>query len=132
MNMREPTTAWDRAPTDRELNAYYGKDKPHQVRDSIIETLTETIRTVSIDKLGLPYIKHTSVTPSTGGGYTSHLAMYPVSEVLNDYGTDKGPLKALLAVLAGSDCALVQTYREALAERYADAWADDVEEFKSE
>ena len=31
MNARMPTTAWDRAPTDKELNAFYGKDKVHAV-----------------------------------------------------------------------------------------------------
>lgn len=121
MNMREPTTIWDRPATDRELNAFYGKDKPTRIHDEIIETLTKTIRTVSASKLGLPYVK-------TDPNFSTKIAMYPVSEVLCDYGTDTRPLKALLAVLEQSDCPLVCAYRLALAERYADAWADEVEE----
>lgn len=129
--MNSYTTHWDRAPTDAELNSFYGKDKDHTVRDNMVEVLTKTIRTVPISQLGLEYIKNTRVPASTGGGYTSSISMYPISEVVTDYGTDKGPLQALLTVLAGSDCPLVAKYRQALAERYADAWADDVEEFKA-
>lgn len=120
-----PTTQWDRPPTDKELNSYYGKDRDNTVRDNMIEALTVTIRTVPVEQIGLQYATY----QGTFGSATPKLAAYPVAEIVNDYGTDKGPLQALLAVLAGSDCPLVAKYREALAERYVDANANDVEEF---
>ena len=123
--MHTPTTVWDRAPTDKELNSFYGEDKSTAVQDEIIETLTQTIRTVPASKLGLPYVKSES-------GYRTKLALYPIAEVLADYGTDSKPLEMLLMALEKSDCPLVASYRLALAERYADAWADDVEEVRGE
>jgi hypothetical protein len=123
--MYTPTTHWDRPPTDKELNSFYGKDKDNTVRDNMIEALTVTIRTVPIEQIGLQYVTY----QGTFGSGTSKLGAYPVAEVVTDYGTDKGPLQALLAVLAGSDCPLVAKYREALAQRYADSNADSVEDF---
>lgn len=123
--MYTPTTMWDRPPTDKELNSYYGKDRDNTVRDNMIEALTVTIRTVPVEQIGLQYVTY----QGSIGTATAKLSAYPVSEVVTDYGTDKGPLQALLAVLAGSDCPLVAKYREALAERYVDANADEVDEF---
>ena len=121
--MNTPTTAWDRAPTDSELNRFYGKNKPTAVRDEIIETITKTVRIVSAAKLGLPY-----VTNGNSMGSIPKVAMYPLSEVVTDYGSEKAPLAALLAVLEKSDCLLVAEWRMALAARFADSNADDVEE----
>ena len=97
-------------------------------KQEMIEVLTIDIRTTDINKLGLRYVKHTNSD--------TQIAMYPVTEVLTDYGTDtishvkgiKSPMDALLDVITKSDCPLVQAYRVALAERYADAWAEDVVE----
>lgn len=97
-------------------------------KQEMFEVLTVDIRTTDINKLGLRYVKHTK----SG----MQIAMYPVTEVMTDYGTDtishtkgiKSPMDALLDVIAKSDCPLVQAYRVALAERYADAWAEDVVE----
>ena len=125
MNMREPTTQWDRPPTDKELNAYYGKDKSTEVRDLIIEKITSTVRTVSHKALSVPYAKHNS----NGGAV---IAPYSLKEVVTDYGTDPEPLKALLAVLEGSDCPLVAAWRMAMAERFAYSNADEVEELTGE
>ena len=122
--MRDPTTAWDRNPTDKELENFYGKDKPHRVHDEIMETLTETILTTSHKRLCVPYIKCSSHVGGPG-----KLAAYPLTEVVTDYGTDKGPLQALMEVLEASTCPLVAEYRTALAKRYSDSWADDVEAF---
>ena len=115
--MNTPTTAWDRAPTDKELNGFYGKNKPTAVRDEMIETITKTVRIVSASKLGLPYVQ----------GATGKVAMYPLSEVVTDYVSEKAPLAALLAVLEKSDCLLVAEWRMALALRFVDAHADEVE-----
>ena len=121
MNMREPTTAWDRDPTDKELNAYYGKEKSTRVRDEIIETLTVTIRKVPHAKLCVPFV-------SFRGTDYGILRQSPITEVVTDHCTDKAPMAALMAVLESSDCPLVAAYREALATAYADAWADEVEQ----
>ena len=123
--MYTPTTAWDRPPTDKELNSYYGKDKPTAVQDQIIEVLTETVRKVPVANLSLPYVSY-SKKPQGG------IAQYPLTEVLVDYGTDPFPLKALIEVIEKSDCPLVAAYRQRLAEHFADLNADEVENFKSE
>ena len=116
--MNTPTTAWDRPATNAELSSFNGTDKPRRVRDEIIETITKTVRIVSASKLGLPYVQ----------GASGKVAMYPLSEVVTDYGSEKAPLAALLAVLEKSDCLLVAEWRMALAARFADSHADDVEE----
>lgn len=122
--MYAPTTAWDRAPTDRELDSFYGKDKKTEVRDSYFELLTETIRKVPAKNLALEFVSYRH----NGSGSVDQ---YPVTEIVVDYGTDSKPLEALLAVLEKSDCPLVQKYREAIAERFADSNADEMEEFKA-
>lgn len=124
--MYTPTTAWDRPPTDRELESFYGKDKAHEVHDLIIETITETVRKVSIKALSVPYVKYSSID-SFG-----KIAPYPLSEVIEDYGTEPKCMDALIAVIEKSDCPLVAAWRMAIAERFADSHADDVEEFGNE
>lgn len=125
MNMREPTTAWDRAPTDAELNLFYGKDKSTRVRDEIVETLTQSIRKVGSASLSVPFVKFRSAD-------NCYLDQYPLVEVVRDYSSEKGPEAALMALLERSDCPLVATYREALAKAYADSWADEVEQLQDE
>jgi len=124
MNMREPTTAWDRPPTDAELNAYYGKDKPHAVADLIVDTITKTVRTVPYQVLSVPYVKNNS-------NGTAAIAAYPLVEVFSDYGTEPKLMSALMAVIEKSDCPFVAAYRKAVAERFADSCADEVEELQS-
>ena len=120
-----PTTHWDRPPTDREMDSFYGKDRASIFyRDLIRETITETVRTVSPAVLSLPYVKYSSLNDTA-----PKIAAYPFSEVVADYGVDDLPLAALMAVLAGSDCPLVAAYRAALAERFEDAQADELEGF---
>lgn len=126
MNMREPTTAWDRAPTDKELHAYYGKEKSSRVRDEIVETLTQSIRKVGHASLSVPFVKFRG-TPDSG-----FVSQYPLVEVVRDYSSNDGPEAALMAVMERSDCPLVAAYREALATAYADSWADDVEALEDE
>ena len=129
--MYTPTTSWDRPPTDKELTAYYGKDKSTEVRDDMIEALTETLRKVPMSQVGVEYVRTVTRGEGENRTYPSEISMYPSKEIFTDYGTDKGPLQALMAVLAGSDCALVAAWRLALAERYADANADEVEELQA-
>jgi hypothetical protein len=93
------------------------------IRDDITETLTQTIRTVPVSKLGLPYVKYERFGDTT----RTKRAMYPLTEVITDYGTDKELLKVLLDVLVRSDCELVAAYRQALADHYNRLHADDIE-----
>ena len=131
--MYTPTTQWDRAPTDKELNAYYGKDKSTQVRDDMIEALTKTIRTVPMTQVGVEYVKTVVRGEGENRTYPSEIAMYPSKEVFCDYGTDKGPtLDAFIALIEKSDCPLVATWRMAVAKKFADHNADEVEDFKGD
>lgn len=120
--MYTPTTAWDRGPTDKELNGFYGKPKSTRFHDEIVEIITQTVRIAAVKNIGLSYVKNES-------NGSARIDMYPLTEVITDYGTDKGPLAALIAVIEKSDCPLVAAYRLALAERFADSNADELEEF---
>jgi hypothetical protein len=127
--MNEPRTAWDRPPTDKELDKFYGKDKGHEVRDLIVKTITETVRTVDYKVLSVPYVKY-----SAFGACVSQekIAPYPLDEVVSDYGTEPKCMDALMTMFAKSDCPLVAAWRMAVAERFADCHADDVEDFGNE
>ncbi len=122
--MFTPTTAWDRIPTDKELSSFYGKDKPHAVAQLIVDTITNTVRTTSSQVLSVPY-----VTYRDGNG--PKVMPYPLTEVFSDYGTEPKLMAALMAVIEKSDCPLVAAYRLAVAERFADANADEVEEMQA-
>ena len=115
-------TVWDRSPTDAELNSYYGKPRSTRCHEEIVEILTQTVRIAAVKNMALQYVKNES-------NGSAHIDLYPLTEVITDYGTDKGPLDALIAVIEKSDCPLVAAYRMALAERYSDANADELEEF---
>ena len=105
--------------TSRELNSFYGVEKTYTIRNLIIETITKTVRKVDHRVLSVPYVKNNSIG-------TQAIDAYQLLEVVKDYGTEPKPLQALMAVLEGSDCPLVAKWREAMAERYADANADEV------
>jgi hypothetical protein len=122
--MFTPTTAWDRAPTDAELNAYYGKPKSSKVSDLIIETITNTVRNVSHKSLSVPYVTYRNLDA------VPKVMPYPLVEVFSDYGAEPKLMAALMAVIEKSDCPLVAAYRLAVAERFADAHADEVEEMQ--
>ena len=122
--MNSYTSAWDRGPTDAELDRFYGKDKANAVHDLIIETLTETVRTVSHKALSLPYVTYR--TNPNGA-----ISAYPLAEVVSEYGIEPSCMDALMAVIEKSDCPLVAAWRMAIAKRFSYAHADDVEEFQS-
>lgn len=107
--------------TDKELDQFYGLDKPNTTRRLIIETITQTVRKVDHRALSVPYVKHYA------DGIVK-VAGYPMDDVVTDYGAEPKPLHALMAVLSGSDCPLVAAWREAMAERFAEANADEVDE----
>lgn len=121
--MQTVTTAWDRAPTDAELSRFYGTDKPSEVRDAYFDVLTNVVRKIPAKNLSLDFI---SYRHNSNGS----LEQYPLTEVIEDYLGYDQPLAALMAVFEKSDCPLVQKFREAIAERFADANADEVEDFK--
>lgn len=112
---------WENGPADNvEADRY--AERLIDVKAEMMDVLTVDIRKTDATKLGLQYVK---------GEFngSAKLAMYQLTEVVTDYGTDKGPMAALMAVLAKSDCALVQAYRVALAEKFIDSWASEVAEF---
>lgn len=123
--MHTPTTMWDRAPTDAELNQFYGKDKGHEVHDLIVETITKTVRTVSHKALSVPYVKYSSLNSA------ATVAAYPLVEVFTDYVAERECIEAMMAMVEKSDCPLVAAWRSAIAARFADAHADDVEELQA-
>ena len=97
-----------------------------EFHDLIVETLTQTVRTVSHKALSVPYIGY-SVKP------LGSVMPYELLEVYCDYGTDKGPtLDAFVAMIEKSDCPLVAAWRMAVAQRFSDQNADELEEFHSQ
>lgn len=127
--MYEPTTHWDRAPTDAELNQFWGKDKSTAAHDEIIEKLTKTVLTVPAKSLSLDYVK--TVHDKELDVYRTVIAQYPATEVLEDYLGYEEPLQALIAVFEKSTCPLVAEFRMKLAERFAYLNADELEEARS-
>ena len=109
------------AVTDKELDAFYGVENTHDTRKLIVQTITQTVRNVDHRALSVPYVKNNA-------NGSSVVAAYKMVEVVTDYGTEPKPLQALLDVLCGSDCPLVAKWREAMAERFADSNADEVDE----
>ena len=107
--------------TYRELDSMYGTPKDYTTRRLIIETITKTVRKVDHRALSVPYVKNNA-------NGTCAVGAYKMVEVVTDYGTEPKPLQALMAVLEGSDCPLVAAWRAAMAESYADANADEVDE----
>ena len=107
--------------TNRELDKFYGVEKTHSTRDLIVETITKTVREVDHRALSVPYVKNNA-------NGSQSIDAYQLLEVVKDYGTEPKPLQALMAVLAGSDCPLVAKWREAMAQAFADANADEVDE----
>ena len=85
-------------------------------RQTITETLTKTLRTVAHQSLCLP---------TTQDGKISN---EPLRSAIADHVSYSAPLTALMEVLAGSDCPLVAKLRQALADSYSDANADDLAE----
>ena len=124
--MKEPISVWDRAPTDAELNQFYGKEKRHATYDDMVDTIVNKSRIVGVKNTGLDYVKYQSMNAS------GKIEMYPMVDIIADYGTDTKPMDAFIAMFEKSDCPLVQAYREALARQYAESWADDVDEFNGE
>jgi hypothetical protein len=123
--MKELSTMWDRPVTDAELERFYGKDQKHEVRDLIIETITETVRNVDSKALSVPYVSYAQRE-------YGKVCAYPLVEVITDYGTEPKCVDALMAVIEKSDCPLVAAWRMAIAERFADSHADEVEELQGE
>lgn len=110
----------DHPVTDKELDQHYGQEKGHEVHDLIVETLTKTVRKASHKVLSLPY-----VTYQTG---RQVVKTNTLQEIIVDSVCDTKSIAALMEVIEKSDCPLVAAYRKQVAEKYADTWADEVEE----
>jgi orotidine-5'-phosphate decarboxylase len=111
---------WENGPADDPAGDAYA-ERLIDVTNEMTAVITKDVRTTDYTKLGLQY-----VTSNGFGGFK--VAMYPLAEVVSDYGTDKGPFEALMTVMAKSDCPLVQAWRLALAERFVDSHAIEVAE----
>ena len=124
--MKEPNSVWDRAPTDAELNQFYGKEKRHETYDDMVDTIVNKSRIIGVKNTGLECVSHVN------GYYLGKSTLYPLTEIISDYSSDRAPMKALIEMFEKSSCPLVQAYREALARKYAESWADEVDEFNGE
>ena len=109
--------------TDKELDVFYGKKTTMPTAaDHMEKVLTQTIKEVSPAVLAVEYVSYASGLPKIG--------LYSVKDVFIDYGTEPKPIKAFIDVLQNSDCPLVAAYREAVATRFIDANADELDNFK--
>lgn len=88
----------------------------------IVETITETVRNVSHKALSVPYVKYSANAPK--------VMPYPLAEVVADYVTETKPMDALMTLIEKSDCPYVAALRLAIAERFADVNAEEVEEMQ--
>jgi hypothetical protein len=128
--MYTPTTAWDRAPTDKELESFYGKDIERNAHDEYLETLTKDVRKISVSSLSLDYVR--TVHDKTHDVYKTVIAKYSAAEAIEDYlGYDK-PLAALFEVIEKSDCPHVAALRLAIAEEFSRHNAEELDIARSE
>ena len=109
--------------TDKELDAFYGVDKPHTgVRQEMVDVLVNQVRKVDYRYLAVPYVTY-SLRPN------GQIKPYSVEDVYSDYMGNA--TAALMEVIAKSECPFVQELRKKIAEAYVNAHADDVEEFRA-
>ena len=106
--------------TSKELDQCYGIEKTHTTRKLIIDTMTRTVRRVNWRALSLPFAK-TSMDGSV------RVAAYPLEDVVSDYGVEPQCMPTLMAMIEQSDCPYVAAWRAAIALRFAEANADDVD-----
>lgn len=108
MNMREPTTMWDRAPTDAEI----GYTKTDKLREQYEDEISGAFHEIK-PTTGLPYITYRSGSPKK--------AMYAIGEVVADsIWLDSPAHKALMAVLANSKCPFVAQLKQTLIDEFND------------
>jgi len=88
------------------------------IREQITTTITQSVRKVPASTLCVPY-----VTLKNGVDTIAHSALV---DAIYEHAGETKPLAALMAVFEKSDCPLVAAFRQAIAESYCEAWADDV------
>jgi len=96
-------------------------DRLIDVKEEMTDVLTTDIRKTPISKLGLQWVSNARFG-------SVKLSMYPLTEVISDYGVDGKAFDALLEVLAKSDCPLVAEYRKAIAAQFIEQNAAEVAE----
>lgn len=117
MNMREPKTMWDRAPTDAEIGYTKTDLMIEHYQDEISGAFHEIKETT-----GLPYITYRHGTPKK--------EMYAIGEVVADsIWLDSPTHKALMAVLANSKCPFVAQLKQTLIDEYSDKNAAELAMF---
>ena len=108
MNMREPTTMWDRAPTDAEM----GHTKTDKLRDYWEDEVSGAFHEIKATT-GLPYITYRHGAAKK--------EMYAIGEVVADsIWLDSPTHKALMAVLANSKCPFVAQLKQTLIDEFID------------
>jgi hypothetical protein len=95
-----------------------------EVKDMMIETITKTVRTVSHKSLSVPYVSYS-------GGGAPKIMPYMLVDLVIDYGTEPKCVEALMTMIEKSDCPNVAAWRMAIAERFADSNAEEVEEMQA-
>lgn len=80
------------------------------VTDEITHLFTRLVRTAPLHRLTAPQVS----------GRTGRAMGVPLIEAIDDSLTYDAPHAALMAVIAGSDCALVVALRQALAKHWID------------
>jgi hypothetical protein len=112
----------DHPVTDKELNQFYGTDKGHEIHDLIQDTITKTVRTVSHRALSLPYVQYLDFS----GRHV--VKTNTLQEIFADSVCYPKAIDALMVAIEKSDCPHVAAFRKAVADLYADQWADEVDE----
>lgn len=95
-----------------------------EVSDLIVETITQTVRKVSHKSLSVPYVRYSGLN-------APKVMPYPLAEVFTDYVTEPKCIDAFMTLIEKSDCPHAAALRKAIAERFADSNADEVEEMQA-
>lgn len=95
-----------------------------EVKDMMIETITKTVRKVSHKSLSVPYVRYSGLN-------VPKIMPYMLEDVVIDYGTEPKCVEVLMTLIEKSDCPHVAAWRMAIAERFADSNADEVEEMQA-
>lgn len=131
MNMREPTTMWDRAPTDAEIGYTRSELAREQAEEHYKEFISIAFQALSHQKplnpelICLPVISYKNST-------VGKKDVYPIIDAIRDYMDYPKPEAALLAVLINSQCPYVAALKQALITQYEESNLDELVEFDLE
>ena len=131
MNMREPTTMWDRAPTDAEL----GYTKSELAREQAEEHY-KTLFSIAFEALSHPEPLKTELICLPYVSYRDNPKgkknVYQIIDVIRDYSDYPKPEAALLEMLRHSKCPHVAAFKQALIAQYEESNLSELVEFDLE